>query len=605
MNAPVKPPSIARAWFFELQPRKGQAKKFERFGGAARYAWNWTLRMCEDEYEASVKKAVENKTYRRDAKGEIILGKNGKPLPDAFAYRPDLVLKREAERRAEENDDWIERKITRGKNKGQLKRVLNLKPYMNGIPPTRKGWLYYQLRQHRDTPESEGGAPWLKEIFSQVYGNAASRVDDTYQRFWGGKGGRPKFKRRSHPKSFTMQPYDCLLDRRRQLHIPMVGWVRVEREDPKALIKTGKPISITVSKRAGRWFCSVTVKEVEAPAQHPVRSGRVMGVDLGVNAMATIARSWRPGEVERVPPPRAIERVLVHIQDLSRRLALSTEYLRCATCKQMLPLPQKAKNKKGQRFGPCTYGVFDDEIGRFRPCGGKRHRWKSKRGHKLVLHLQKLHFRAQQIRDKHLHRLSDRLTQEGAVIVTEGHHVQGLVSVGVAKSMQGQRKRDRRREMLDIAWGEFRRQLHYKSGWRGGMYLQTERGKPTDMPCAECQTLNKMPDDTSSYECSGCGNKTTRQENTAWWLVGYGSGERSPGVPGGDPGHGRDDALAAPRESADHVVEETGANRRREDEDVPGGRQPPGEPRKRRNARKGRKHPRRSPRARKEAKSCP
>jgi putative transposase len=98
--------------------------------------------------------------------------------------------------------------------------------------------------------------------------------------------------------------------------------------------------------------------------------------------------------------------------------------------------------------------------------------------------------------------------------VTEGYDVAKLVSKGVKK-----RKKKTRRAMLDIGWGELRRQLDYKCEWSGIKFVKVARNMATDQTCHKCRTENKMPDNTSKYVCAGCGNETTRQANTAWLLI--------------------------------------------------------------------------------------
>jgi transposase len=184
--------------------------------------------------------------------------------------------------------------------------------------------------------------------------------------------------------------------------------------------------------------------------------------------------------------------------------------------------------------------------------------------------------------------------------------VTDLVSRGVARTRKGKRKRTRRREMLDLGWGELRRQLGYKCTWRGVEYVQTdgivshahrvEGGPATDMPCHACGRENKMPDSTSRYKCEGCGNETTRQANTAWLLVDYGSGGEPTRSTGGDPGpEGREPE----RDSTRGLGSAAGGANVCMTTLPQGASKPPGGSRKRSNARKAEAGPRQTPRAKK------
>ena len=123
------------------------------------------------------------------------------------------------------------------------------------------------------------------------------------------------------------------------------------------------------------------------------------------------------------------------------------------------------------------------------------------------------------MRKDFLDKLSHNLVSRFNTIVVEGFDVADLVSEGVDRSK-------RRREILDGAWGELRRQLGYKARWRGRDLLLTDKFESTDQACHLCGTLNKMPPTTSRYACP-CGLVTTRQENTARLLESFG-GEGAP-----------------------------------------------------------------------------
>lgn len=547
---------ITRAFKFEIDPRPLQERQFVRCGHAAKRSWNWMLEKCETEYAQACQRATEAEDFRRNDEGELVLTKKGRKIPNAWRYHSFVQEVQRARDAATKADDWITITIKKGKDKGKENRVLNFKPYLDD--PKRTTWegrlshafnLYWRKE-----------LPWMDQIHSHAYGNAATRLVETYQRFFKGirehqgrKVGKPHFKRRSDPLSFTIQvlPATPLLQRKRQLYIPMYGksgdkkasrFVRVKTEDPQARIPKGAvPTSVTVSQVAGRWYCSVTCKNVKIPDPPKPDEGRVIGIDLGVNMAATIARSWIPGEVEEVPGPRALPRVLADIQRINRKLSLAQEYLRCDDCHQLILKP-KSRGKKRAPYGRCSYGVTK-EAGTISACGGKLRSWRSKRGQGLHLRVQDLNARAATIRANYLHNVTHRLVHERAVIVTEGHDIQELVSKGVAKTRRGKRKRERRREMMDTGTGELRRQLDYKSKWYGSLFVKTPKGCKTDTLCCECRHENKMPENTSEYRCIACGSVKTRQANTAWLLVSHGSGNPLP-----EPGPKAPDQPTAPED---------------------------------------------------------
>lgn len=474
---------ITRAYLFRLKLRPKEDKEIisALFRGciASRYAYNWCVALVRREYAASRAEAKE---------GE----------------KPETVYER-------------------------LQRLQALWPSQPKPLTSRAGLVNRELNRHRDEDK-----PWqLQGVHSHTYGSGPKRVIDAQDKWFketGGKAkkGGPRFHRRGEHDSFTIQINERCL-RYRSIRIPGVGWVRVHSMDPLTVVK-GKPISLTVTRRANHWECSVTAKgvEIDVPTD---RKRSVIGIDLGINAVATIATG--DGDVRQVDPPRPLARSLSHLAELQRRFALRTDVLRCDACGNETPAPKKFRRGKQT----CEL------------CGGHVRRWKSNRAMALQMRIARLHYRIAQIRKNHLHQLSHALLSERAhgtdgdqrwapsVIVVEGFNVSDLVEHGVEKNLKGKkargkRRRATRRAILEMGWGEFRRQLQYKSGWRGVEFLQMPKDFATDQTCHVCGAENKMPPNTSEYHCSSCNFSGSRQVNTAKLLLRYGEGNEFPGRPG-------------------------------------------------------------------------
>jgi putative transposase len=97
----------------------------------------------------------------------------------------------------------------------------------------------------------------------------------------------------------------------RKIQLPRIGRIRVKEKRKRYY--SGKILSATVSRRANRWFVSVTVEE-EITDPTPVR-GPAVGVDLGVKNLATIS----DGTV--IANPRALGRKLNKLRKLSKSLS--------------------------------------------------------------------------------------------------------------------------------------------------------------------------------------------------------------------------------------------------------------------------------------------
>ncbi|MFQ5977645.1 MAG: RNA-guided endonuclease InsQ/TnpB family protein [Candidatus Heimdallarchaeota archaeon] len=124
---------------------------------------------------------------------------------------------------------------------------------------------------------------------------------------------------------------------------------------------------------------------------------------------------------------------------------------------------------------------------------------------KAVLQLACFHQRLAQRRADHHHKLSTWLTQNHGVLVTEDLHVAGLIkNKRLAKAW------------ADLAHGEFRRQLRYKSEWYGAQYVEIPRFYPSSKLCSTCGFIHKdLQLKDRVFCCPLCGTQLDRDVNAA------------------------------------------------------------------------------------------
>lgn len=361
-------------------------------------------------------------------------------------------------------------------------------------PPMNRARLYNLFTQQRDTNPD---LAWIVEekIHSHVYSYPIERVVKAYQTWWkmlgqGQKWGAPRFKPKGRNDSFTIQ-INAKHIKRSSVVIPGVGEVRCFRS-PLGRITSGQPCSVTVRRIADRWDAAITVRDFEL--QPPMRSPKntVTGVDLGVNALVTHTDG---DKILRIAPPRSLQAALKRLRRLQRSVSR-------------------------RRTGSARLARRRREVA-------------------------KLHAKVARKRKDYLDKLSAALVRDYDQIVLEGFDIRQLVSQAVDRSR-------RRREIMDAAWGEFRRQIGYKSVWYGADLLVTAPLEPTDQSCHRCGERNKMPRNTNRYRCGSCGLKTTRQENTARLLESFGRGSAP------DPSFG-------PNPKVPRANGETNARRRKTD----------------------------------------
>jgi putative transposase len=138
---------------------------------------------------------------------------------------------------------------------------------------------------------------------------------------------------------------------------------------------------------------------------------------------------------------------------------------------------------------------------------GSRNRKKS------ALQLARLHRRVHNIRQDFLHKLTTELAKTKSVIVVEDLNVSGMV-----------RNTRLARYIADVGWGEFRRQLEYKTKWYGSRMVVASRFYPSSKTCSACGTVQEeMPLSIREWTCPVCGTHHDRDINAAknllHWLV--------------------------------------------------------------------------------------
>ena len=94
----------------------------------------------------------------------------------------------------------------------------------------------------------------------------------------------------------------------------------------------------------------------------------------------------------------------------------------------------------------------------------------------------------------------------------------------------------------DVAFGEFRRQLAYKSSWYGKTVIVVDRWFPSSKRCSACgHVLDELRLDVREWTCPKCGQVHDRDINAAANLLAEGLRQ----LAGGDPRDLRADAGSA------------------------------------------------------------
>jgi putative transposase len=327
-------------------------------------------------------------------------------------------------------------------------------------------------------------APWWaensKEAASSGLAHLAAALegfsDSRHGRRAGRRVGFPRFKRRGRSReSYTYTTGSFGVSGRTRVQLPRVGHVRTHEPTVKLARRldagSARVLSATVSRQGGRWFCSLCC-EVDRADLPPVRPQSTVGVDVGVGQLAVLSTG------ELVPNPRALARARRTLRRYQRKLDRQ----------------RRANNP----------GCFDEQG---RAIRGRRPCRRSKRQKQTEQRIARLHAHARNIRRDRVHKLTSRLAAEHGTVVVEHLNAAGLCRAG---------NRGLRRAIHDASLAEIRRQLTYKTAWRGGTLIEASTFYPSSKTCSACGTAKaKLPLSERTYRCEHCELVLDRDENAA------------------------------------------------------------------------------------------
>ncbi len=319
----------------------------------------------------------------------------------------------------------------------------------------------YGLRKAWNTAKAEV-APWWAENSKEAYASGCANLSTALGNRKAGRARMPTFKSRHRGRlscRFTAGSFGLGADRR-HVKLPVIGAVRTGESTRKLARKveagTARIRSATLSWQSGRWHVSFSV---ETPDVEPApRDGaRVLGVDLGITALAVLSTG------ERVPNPRRLDAALRNLRRAQRVCA--------------------------RRRGP-------DRHTRVEP---------SKRWRKARARADRIHTQVAAQRRDHLHKLTTRLVDEHDTIVIEDLAVANMLG-----------NRSLARHIAGASWAELRRQLEYKAERAGVRLVVADRWFASSKTCSGCGAAKaKLALSERMYVCMTCGLVLDRDANAA------------------------------------------------------------------------------------------
>jgi putative transposase len=336
---------------------------------------------------------------------------------------------------------------------------------------------FYGLRKRWNAEKStlcrneNTGEIWWPSVSKEVFADGVKGAVDGYWRWQKSRAGQisgrrvgfPRFKKRGRDRdrfSFSTGAMRFEADRR-HLTLPVLGTVRTHKNTRRierlCAANKARVLSVTVARRGDRCIAAVRVAVIRPQRANVSQPDSVVGVDLGVRRLATVATS--NGVIATVQNPRALELRLGELRRLSR---------------------QRARRTRG-----------------------------SSRYQATTAQLSRLHAEVANLRNNTIHVFTTHLAKTHGTVVVEGMDVAGMLR---QKGLPG--ARSRRRGLSDAAMGEVRRQLRYKCAWYGATLIEADRFFPSSKTCHDCGHVQEI-DWSEHWTCDACGTTHQRDDNAA------------------------------------------------------------------------------------------
>lgn len=297
---------------------------------------------------------------------------------------------------------------------------------------------------------------WLKEVDAVSLQQTLRDLDKAYCNFFRDRSlGYPKFKsKRTHMFNYrTAFTKGNIEFLNMKVKLPKLGWIKVRDKQ----VPQGRILNATISQEpSGKYFVSICCTDIEA--KHLPKTNRQIGIDLGIKDFCITS------EGEKIPNPKYLAKSQQKLAKLQRKLSRK---------------PKDSKNWEKARI-------------------------KIARQHERI---------ANQRRD-FLQQLSTRLIRNYDVIKMEDLNVSGMIRNAKGTNKE---KASMRKNISDVSWYEFTRELDYKAEWYGRGIIKADRYYASSQICHICGHRNPDTKDLSVREwtCPKCGTHHDRDVNAA------------------------------------------------------------------------------------------
>lgn len=297
---------------------------------------------------------------------------------------------------------------------------------------------------------------WLKEPDKCALQNCLKDLNNAYQNFFRDKSvGYPKFKsKKTHKFSYRTNYTNGNIEfLNRKIKLPKLGWVKTRDKQ----IPQGRILNATISQEpSGKYYVSICCTDVEIKPLP--KTNRQIGIDLGIKEFCITS------EGDKFFNPKYLAKSQKKLVKLQRELSRKTRGGRNW---------QKARIKVARQYEKIS----------------------------------------NQRRD-YLQKLSTKLIRKNDIICIEDLNVSGMIKNANGTNKE---KANLRKQISDVSWYEFTRELKYKAEWYGREIKQVDQYYASSQICHICGHKNSITKDLSirKWTCPICNTTHDRDINAA------------------------------------------------------------------------------------------
>ena len=322
---------------------------------------------------------------------------------------------------------------------------------------------YYTTQKELTKMKAKEEYSWLNEVASQSLQMSIQQLDDAYKKFFRQQGGYPNYKSKHNSTQSCSFPQNIRIEGNR-VFLPkfMKNGIRVKlhRNIPeRSSIKQA-----TITKKNNKYYIAISFDD-NLPTPKPVIAQTSIGLDMGINSLIATSKDVK------IANPR-------YTKKYARALKLASRHLD----------RKQHSRKKGDTMP------------------------KSKRYIKQQLKVAKIHEKIANSRSDYIHKITNEITNRYDVICIEDLNVKGMI-----------KNHKLSKHIADVAWGELRRLLEYKSERKGKILIKVDRWLPSSQTCSSCLSpTGKKPLNVRKFTCPVCGTTHDRDINAAKIIEYYG-----------------------------------------------------------------------------------